>query len=352
MESNVALQASVHVEPRSAPAAADGHATFGLVPGLVWAFHIRFDGTAESLPVERPIDVQNEGWRWLHLDLANVQTCQWLKSLDLPAAALATMLSKNPHQQLHIVGDLIHGIFADLVRNFEGASDEIGYLHFMMTDRLLISGRHHSLCCVQSVRESMERGAYRLPHVAALLELIIEHLADGIDDTAERLETDLDRIEDGLAERVTSSARQTLSSIRRTGVRVHRQISGLRALFHRLERRDTEGIRPELRIAAGKLAQRLDALDRAMLEIRERGHRLQEELSSLMAEETNRHLRILSILTAMLLPPTLVTGIFGMNVKGLPLTSVDEDFFWAIALVIASPLIAYLVIRRSGMFNS
>ena len=34
--------------------------------------------------------------------------------------------------------------------------------------------------------------------------------------------------------------------------------------------------------------------------------------------KTNRHLYILSIMTAFLLPPTLVTGFFGMNTGGLP----------------------------------
>ena len=75
-----------------------------------------------------------------------------------------------------------------------------------------------------------------------------------------------------------------------------------------------------MRLQAGKLAQRLDGLDHDIVELRERSRLLEEEIHFKMEEESNRHLHTLSIVTTLLLPPTLVTGIFGMNTKGLPLT--------------------------------
>jgi zinc transporter len=53
-------------------------------------------------------------------------------------------------------------------------------------------------------------------------------------------------------------------------------------------------------------------------EIYERAKLLQEELASRLAENTGRNLYVLSILTAVLLPMTLVTGVYGMNVVHLP----------------------------------
>ena len=51
----------------------------------------------------------------------------------------------------------------------------------------------------------------------------------------------------------------------------------------------------------------------------------------------------------LLLPPTLVTGIFGMNTKGLPLTDVESGFLWAFVLMFASSGLAYLIMRRLGI---
>ena len=62
-------------------------------------------------------------------------------------------------------------------------------------------------------------------------------------------------------------------------------------------------------------------------------------------------LHTLSIVTTLLLPPTLVTGIFGMDTKGLPLTDVDQGFLWAAALMVCSVGLAYLFMRRSGILK-
>ena len=70
-----------------------------------------------------------------------------------------------------------------------------------------------------------------------------------------------------------------------------------------------------------------------------------------MEEESNRHLHTLSIVTTMLLPPTLVTGIFGMNTKGLPLTDVESGFLWAALLMVLSSLAAYMIMKRIGIIK-
>jgi zinc transporter len=76
---------------------------------------------------------------------------------------------------------------------------------------------------------------------------------------------------------------------------------------------------------------------------------LEEELRFKLEEESNRHLHALSVVTMLLLPPTLVTGIFGMNTKGLPLTDVETGFLWAAALMIGCSALAYLIMRRLGI---
>ena len=68
----------------------------------------------------------------------------------------------------------------------------------------------------------------------------------------------------------------------------------------------------------------------------ERAKLLQEELSSRVAESTGCNLYVLSILTAVLLPMTLVTGVFGMNVAGLPSMHDPGAFAKVMWLIVAS----------------
>jgi zinc transporter len=71
-------------------------------------------------------------------------------------------------------------------------------------------------------------------------------------------------------------------------------------------------------------------------ELYERAKLLQEELASRLAENTSRNLYVLSILTAVLLPMTLVTGIFGMNVAGMPGLHSAGAFSKVMLLIFAS----------------
>jgi zinc transporter len=201
------------------------------------------------------------------------------------------------------------------------------------------------------LRAAIETGACRLPHVASLLELIVEQVADGIDRMADELEDELDAIEDALADRAAVVERKRLAGVRRTSVRLPRHLAGLRAVFHRFERQDLAVMKPELRLAVRRLAPRLDGLDQSILDIRERGHRLQDEISAIMAEETNRHLHIRSVLTALLLPPSLVAGMFGMNLKGMPFAEDENGFLWVTALLLGVSALVYLLMRKIGVLK-
>src|SRR5882757_4078804 len=322
------------------------------IPGLVWAFRIHSDGNSESLAVDKPIEFTHDGLLWLHFNLADARALQWLASADLqaPAQARGLLLSNDNYQQLHATDDSVYGVISDLMRDIAETTEETGYLRFVMTERILVSGRHHALCAVDATRRALE-GGRRVESVAALLETIVENVADAMDRISDRIAQSLDEIEEQVLSDDATDLRQKLGRLRRSCVRLHRQLSGLRVVFHRLEQTDPKNLKPALQLRAGKLAQRLDGLDHSIVEMRERSRLLQEELHLKIEEQGNNSLRVLSVLTALLLPPTLITGIFGMNTKGLPLTDVETGFMWAAGLIVASSVAAFLIMKRVGVIR-
>src|SRR3954468_16219046 len=283
------------------------------VPGLVWAFRIHSDGTPEALPIDQPIPFSHDGLLWLHFNLADARALQWLTpaNLDVPAQARALLLAKDNYQQLHTVDDCVYGVISDLLRD---VAEDTGYLRFVMTEQILVSGRHHALCAVDATRRALEAG-HRIESAAALLETLVEHVADTMDGIADRVAQALDEVEEKVLSDSATDQRQNLGRLRRTCARLHRQLSGLRIVFHRFEHRHLDDLKPALRLRARKLAQRLDGLDHTIVEMRERSRLLQEELHLKIEEQGNDNIRVLSVLTALLMPPTLITGIFGMNTK-------------------------------------
>jgi len=73
---------------------------------------------------------------------------------------------------------------------------------------------------------------------------------------------------------------------------------------------------------------------------------LQEELSARDAESTGRNLYVLTIYTAAFLPMTLISGIFGMNLQGMPWSDNPAGFWWVIAMILVSGLSVLLVSFR------
>ena len=322
------------------------------IPGLVWAFRIHADGSPEPLPVDQPIAASHDGLLWLHFNLADARALQWLgpANLQVPSQARSLLLSKDTYQQLHTVDDCVYGVISDLLREVGGATEDTGYLRFIMTEQILVSGRHHALCAVDATRRALE-GGQRIESAAALLETIVENVADTMDRIADRVARDLDELEEQVLSDGGTDLRQNLGRLRRTCVRLHRQVSGLRIVFHRLEQENSGDLKPALRLRAGKLAQRLDGLDHTIVEMRERSRLLQEELHLKIEEQGNNNIRALSILTALLMPPTLVTGIFGMNIKGLPLADLEAAFPWAAILMALASLVAYFIMKRRGVIR-
>jgi zinc transporter len=137
--------------------------------------------------------------------------------------------------------------------------------------------------------------------------------------------------------------------VRLQEVRVHRQLAQLRAMFHRLEPRMAADNAPVAQ-AIRALAQKLDAIDHEVASLHDRARLLIDEMSAKMTEITNRRLYTLSILIACFLPPTLVTGFFGMNTKDMFLQNTEGGTIIAAALLVASSAISYFALRRMRAF--
>ncbi len=79
---------------------------------------------------------------------------------------------------------------------------------------------------------------------------------------------------------------------------------------------------------------------------RERAQITQDELATLLSEQMNRNTYLLSVVAAIVLPPSLVAGVLGINVKVIPFS----DHPWAFAIVcgvlIGTAAIQFWVFRR------
>jgi zinc transporter len=315
--------------------------------GIISAFRFDPEGEAHSLRADQVDDALTiqEGFVWIHLSRADIRCRHWVEQhAPLCEAVREILLSDEDHQRIEIYGREIVGVIPELHLEFDNPTEELTRLRFAMTDRLLVTMRRIPLRSVENVRRSISAGTrYTAP--IELLDSIIDHFTDVIGRLAERIGDDLDIVEERIAHNPRGNESQIIARARSQSVRVHRQLSQMRGLFHRLELRVLNPL-PELAAPVQSLAQKIDDFDHSVTAIHDRARLLQEELAGRMAELTNRRLLTLSILTAGILPPTLVTGFFGMNTKDLPFLETPGGTWYALALAAAAGALTYWAIQR------
>ncbi|MDQ0472979.1 transporter [Labrys wisconsinensis] len=319
------------------------------IPGLVWAYRFREGYAAETLDMaEIPAALAAEdGWLWLHFSLTDKLARTYIAGLtQLPEPARTLLVAGEEQLGLDTAEEAIFGVFADFAHDMDGPTQDVGRLRFALTERLVVSGRRHPLRSVEDIRRAVDKGL-AVRDASGLIEAIIDRFCDAVARLAAEMTDELDRIEDHVVADLVASERARLAPVRRTSVRLHRQLASLANVFRDWEEREEQAT-SALRIDAGRLASRLESLDQDILGVQDRAKLLQDEVAARLADETNRSLRALSVMTALLLPGSLISGIFGMNVHGLPFTESPGGFWIVFAMGGGATALFYWILRRIG----
>lgn len=315
--------------------------------GIVWAFRFSDNGAPEPLAPEavmRALTLES-GWTWVHLKLGDVRCRSWITQFA-PCSGWAreVLLGADEHLYLDFVDNELIGILPDLQLEFAHATEEIARLRFAMTGRCLITIRRTPLRSIEATRKAVESNS-RFSAPVSLLDAIMDNFAATVRKHMLELRDELDGVEDKVLGETIGTERQRLGRVRIQVVRMHRQLSQLRTLLHRFEPRLPQNL-GTLAAMIGNLAQKFDEIDSDAASINERARLLQDEVAAKLNELTSRRLFALSMLTAALLPPTLVTGIFGMNTRDLPFQDVAGGSFIALLMAAAAGAVTFWGLQR------
>lgn len=282
---------------------------------------------------------------WLHFNLANVASQRWLRQqLDLPEGFLGA-LDHVQSTRVELAGTSIVAVLND-VAVFGLDASSVSTVALCVHDRVVVSARYTPLRSVDLLRESVKRGetfrsavellAHLLRDQASVLALVVRDATGQVD-----------QIEDKLMANQVADSRARLGALRRMLVRLQRLLAPEPAALFRLLNRPPSWIGAEdvqdLRESAEEFAAAV--ADSAALV--ERVRLLQEEVSAVVNEQTNRTLFILTVATVVALPMTIIPGLFGMNVAGVPLQG-HPGGFWIVLLAVTamSSAGAVLALRR------
>ena len=308
-----------------------------------------FDGRGGARPIELK-DAQQ--WRgasgetlWVHLDATDESSRRWLTQSGTAGESILDVLLANETRPRSLVTD--EGMLVVLrgVNMNPGADPEdmVSIRLWIESDRI-ISTRRRKLLAITDMRESLAAG--QGPGSSGeFLATLVERLADRIGEFVNSIEEELADFEESMSESETETSRRHLGVLRRQMAEVRRFLAPQRDALDRLYRYSgswfSESEVSRLREESDRITRYLEDLDLA----REQAVVMQEEFLGLLAQEQNTRMYVLSVVAAVFLPLSFLTGLLGMNVGGLPGVESSDGFLWSVGIMIASGIGLMLFFR-------
>ncbi|MFD1333357.1 transporter [Methylopila musalis] len=314
---------------------------------LIYGVRTTADGRVERLgwaDVDAALAAP-DGFVWLHLDASDSRVQQWLSTCPhLPEDAREILVGVDRHIRIEAGPHGVMGVLGDLHHDFADDPNRVGTLRLYFDDHRFVTARRNALRAVDRLRRSVELNRCERKPAPLLVELL-HHLSDAFSGTLLEAIEELDDVEtDVLADRVKDGG-AALGRARRTLAHLRRHLGPQRIALGGLLARLPSWATPEEAADLRDAVARLDAVGHDLDLAQERARQLQDERAGRLAEITNRNLYVLSIFTAMFLPMTLVTGVFGMNVGGLPGVESPHGFLWTMILMFGTGACTYGVLR-------
>ncbi|TJW66412.1 MAG: magnesium transporter CorA [Mesorhizobium sp.] len=310
--------------------------------GLFFLYHFTADGL-------RTKDAAQAHWTWRSYQISDMRARQAIANEQaLPAPVREAFLIASHGCHIDLEDDWLYGDLPDLRHDYSAEARGLGHFRFALNDRMLIGARKQPLQSVDAIRKAVENGTRKFRSPAELIEAVMGQSLDGMAAELGGLSETLDGIEDRIVCDAWHSERQALVDARRQLVVIHRQMATLTSLFRHLDHSHRNDLPDPVNDMAARLSHRAHTLYYDGEQLQARTRLLQDELMAKLTMQSNQLLYILSVMTAVLLPMTIISGLFGMNVGGLPLLDSPIGFWVVTAVSLLVACAVYLFVRRLG----
>ena len=250
-----------------------------------------------------------------------------------------------------------HVLVAYEVVDLERADGEFGLaeIHFIAGKEYIVSVHWEESPALAQVQARWRQQVPSLgSNAGGLLHTILDTVADGYFPLLDRLSVRIDQLQDeiigGNGAAPDRAVLREVLHIKRRLLDLRRVVAPLRDVVNGLLRRDVpvveEGLLPYYQDLYDHLVRVLDNVDIA----REMLASTLDANLSVTSNNLNIVVKRLTAFTVILMIPTLIAGIYGMNFHYMPELSWPFGYFLALGAMATSMIVAYIYFRRHDWF--
>ncbi|MGF1658624.1 MAG: CorA family divalent cation transporter [Rubrimonas sp.] len=314
--------------------------------GVIHAREIEPLGAARAVPLSAFAEAC-EGWRWVHLGRESLEARDWLlHGAGLPEAVAPALIAQDTRPRLAAIDGGVLLILRGANREPGERPEDMVSLRLFIEPRRVVSVEGRRVRAVETICAALDRG--ETPSPGAFVARLVGELREELEPVLDELQLAVDAFE---IESLRSESalpvrrRRALNDARHDAIQLHRHVAPQAMAVARLARlrpdwlakREREALRREAD-AFGRIAEDLEA-------VRSRSAVISDEAALRVAEQTNTVLLTLSAVSVVFLPLTFITGLFGVNLEGIPFAEQSWSFPVYSALVLSLGLGVALLLR-------
>ncbi len=254
---------------------------------------------------------------WLHLNYAHHQSADWLRLTPLlPDAVRDALGGDSMRPRVSRLGDGTMITLRCVNLNTESRPDQLVVMRVFINEKLIVSTRRRKVYAVDKVLDDLKKGNGPVNGGGWLVD-VCDVLTDHASEFIELLHDKIIELEDAVIDQQVPP-RGELSLIRKQLIIMRRYMAPQRDVYSRIasERLPwmNDDDRRRMQDISDRLGRSLDDLDASVA----RTGVLSDEIGTVMAEAMNRRTYTMSLMAVVFLPTTFLTGLFGVNLGGIP----------------------------------
>lgn len=313
----------------------------------VKAFLLDKKGSSLELSYDELENINNEDKiLWVHFDYSSKEAIDWITNKSgIDSVAIDALLTEETRPRTTILGEALLIALRGVNLNPNSKPEDMISIRLYISPNLIISTRKRNLLSVDEIIDDLKNSKGVKSSAEFLVELT-RKVTDRMDMVIDEIQDRTDLLEENFIDSENTEYRSEILAIRRETIVLKRYLTPQKDALIKLYNEKISWIdeyqRIELRETNDQLIRHIEELDT----IRDKVILIQEELANSMNEQLNKKMYMLSIISAIFLPLTFLTGLLGINIGGIPGAENENAFYVFIIILFIVITLQFFIFKK------
>lgn len=282
---------------------------------------------------------------WVHFDYSTQEAKDWIRNQCNNSIVADALLADETRPRTTLLGDSLLLALRGVNLDPQSRPENMISIRLFISSNMIISTSRRTLLSVTEIIEELRKGT----GVKSTSEFLVEltyRMIDRMDDVIDQLQDRTDYLEENIIDMKNQEFRTEILNVRRETIILKRYLAPQKEALIKLSNEKISWIdeykKVEIRETNDQLIRHIEELDT----IRDKVILIQEELANSLSEEMNKKMYMLSIISAIFLPLTFLTGLLGINVGGIPGASNDKAFYIFTIILLLVIFSQYIIFKK------